>query len=137
MTLDRAVVQGVIDTYLRAWETQDSELILEVFTESAVYHERVLQPPSIVGHAGIRRYWEEKVQRSQANIECELLSLYVDGTTAIAEWEATFDDREDGFRKRMLEVAILDFEGDRISHLREYWASERLEPLSGESGEWR
>jgi hypothetical protein len=42
----------------------------------------------------------------------------------IAEWEATFDDRVQGRRKRMREVAILEFDGNRIASLREYWASE-------------
>jgi hypothetical protein len=36
----------------------------------------------------------------QANITCRLLSLYLDGDTAIAEWEAEFDDLIQGVRKR-------------------------------------
>jgi ketosteroid isomerase-like protein len=57
----------------------------------------------------------------------ELLSLYVEGSTAVAEWEARFNDLVHGCRKLMREVAILEFEGDRIAHLREYWTSRRLE----------
>ncbi len=124
----RETVARVVATYLEAWETQDADLILEVFTEDAVYHERVLQVPTIVGHHGIRRYWVDKVQRSQARIEVELLALYLDGATAIAEWEATFDDLAEGVRKRMREVAFLEFEGERIAHLREYWSSEVVGP---------
>lgn len=58
-----------------------------------------------------------------------MLSLYLDGNTAIAEWEARFDDRADGVRKRMREVAILEFEGRLIASLREYWSSEVIGQL--------
>lgn len=63
---------------------------------------------------------------SQANIRCKLLSLYLDGTTAIAEWEAEFDDVARGVRKRMREIAVLEFEGHQIASLREYWSSTQM-----------
>jgi limonene-1,2-epoxide hydrolase len=123
MSLAKQDVRKLIDVYIRAWTTQDPDLILSVFTPSATYHERVLDEP-IRGHAGIRAYWQTKVVNEQASIQAELLNLYLDGTTAIAEWEARFDDLVKGHRKRMREVAILEFDGDRIASLREYWASE-------------
>lgn len=46
--------------------------------------------------------------------------------TAIAEWEAEFDDVEESVRKHMREIAVLTFEGHLISSLREYWASEEI-----------
>jgi ketosteroid isomerase-like protein len=125
MSLAKQDVRKLIDVYIRAWTTQDPDLILSVFTPSATYHERVLEEP-IRGHAGIREYWQTKVVNEQASIQAELLGLYLDGTTAIAEWEARFDDLVKGHRKRMREVAILEFDGDRIASLREYWASERV-----------
>ena len=118
-------VRAVIDTYLRAWTTQDPDLIVTIFTHDATYHERVLEAP-IRTRAGIWAYWQSKVVEGQANIEARLLNLYTatDGITVIAEWEAMFDDCVQGQRKRMREVAILEFEGERIASLREYWASE-------------
>jgi hypothetical protein len=62
----------------------------------------------------------------QANITCRLLSLYLDGDTAIAEWEAKFDDLVQGVRKRMREIALLVFEDRLIASLREYWASQTV-----------
>ena len=118
-------VAEVLRVYIKAWETQDPDLIVSIFTEDATYHERVLQDP-IPGRDGIRRYWETKVAGSQANITCRLLSLYLDGDTAIAEWLAEFDDKNQGVRKRMQEIAVLTFEDGLISSLREYWASEDL-----------
>jgi ketosteroid isomerase-like protein len=125
MSLAKEDVRKLIDIYLRAWTTQDPDLILSIFTPSASYHERVLEEP-IRDHAGIREYWQTKVVQEQANIRAELLRLYLDGTTAIAEWEARFDDLVKGQRKRMREVAILELDGDRIGSLREYWTSEQL-----------
>jgi hypothetical protein len=78
------------------------------------------------GRDGIRDDWQTKVVGGQANITCELLNLYLDDGTAIAEWQAEFDDTAQQVRKRMREVALLTFDGPLISSLREYWASEEL-----------
>jgi SnoaL-like domain len=125
MTLTRQHVREVLNTYIRAWETQDPGLIVTIFTPAATYHERVLGEP-IPDREAIRDYWRTKVVEAQANIKCELLSLYLDGDTAIAEWEAQFDDLAQGARKRMREIAVLEFDGPLIASLREYWASERI-----------
>jgi SnoaL-like domain len=123
--LTKQEVRDVIDIYIRAWVGQDPDLIVTIFTNAATYHERVLEAP-MRDREGIRAYWQAKVVESQDNIKCELLNLYLDGDTAIAEWEAEFDDLVQRARKRMREVAILVFEGRLISSLREYWASERI-----------
>lgn len=130
MGLTKQDVRDVVDVYIRAWVEQDPDLIGTVFTESATYHERVFEAP-IRGRVGIRAYWRAKVVESQANIKCVLLNLYLDGDTAVAEWEVEFDDRAERARKRMREVAILVFEGRQIASLREYWSSERIADLSG------
>ena len=123
--LTKQDVREVIDVYIRAWETQDPDLIVTIFTEAATYHERVMHDP-IPGREAIRAYWESKVVGAQANISCRLLNLYLDGDTAIAEWVAEFDDMAQGLRKRMREIAVLTFEGHLIASLREYWASEHI-----------
>jgi ketosteroid isomerase-like protein len=122
VALTKHDARRVVGTYLRAWIEQDADLIETIFTHTAIYHERVFDAP-IQGRHGIRAYWKAKVIEGQANIECELLNLYLDGDTAIAEWEAEFDDVAQRVRKRMREVAILVFEGGLITSLREYWSS--------------
>lgn len=128
MTLTKAAVHDVLRQYIRAWEEQAPDLVVTLFTPTATYHERVLESP-IETTEGIRQYWQSKVVESQANITCRLLNLYLDGDTAIAEWEAEFDHVDEGVRKRMREVAILEFEGLLIAGLREYWASETIAEL--------
>jgi hypothetical protein len=129
MELTRQDVQDVVDTYIRAWVEKDPDLIVTIFTDAATYHERVLEAP-IENQEGIHRYWQTKVVESQDRITCKLLSLFLDGNTAIVEWEAEFDDLAQNVRKRMREVAILVFEGKLIASLREYWSSEKLANLS-------
>jgi ketosteroid isomerase-like protein len=129
MGLTKQDVREVIGVYIKAWETQDADLILTIFTEGATYHERVMRDP-IPDRDSIGAYWTSKVVEAQANISCKLLSLYLDGNTAIAEWEAEFDDLAQGQRKRMREIAVLAFEGRRIASLREYWASETISALA-------
>jgi uncharacterized protein (TIGR02246 family) len=125
MTLTRQEAREVLDTYIRAWVSQDPDLIVTIFTEAATYHERVLGDP-IPGRNAIRDYWQSKVVESQANVEVQLLNVYLDGETVIAEWEAQFDDLAQGVRKRMREIAVLVFKGSLICSLREYWASEQV-----------
>jgi ketosteroid isomerase-like protein len=123
--LTKQDVRDVIAVYIKAWETQDPDLIVTIFTPAATYHERVMQNP-IPDREAIRAYWQSKVVGAQANISCRLVNLYLDGDTAIAEWEAEFDDMAQGVRKRMKEIAVLEFEGRQIASLREYWASESI-----------
>ncbi|MGW5519302.1 nuclear transport factor 2 family protein [Nocardia africana] len=118
--LSKDEVRGVIDVYIKAWETQDPDLIVTIFTPDATYAERVFEEPHR-GEDGIRAYWQSKVVGEQSNISCQLLNLYLDGNVATAEWEAEFDTPAG--RKRMREVAILEFRGGLISSLREYWSS--------------
>ena len=125
MALTKDDVREVIALYIKAWQDQDPDLICTIFTPDATYHERVMGPP-IPNREAIRRYWQEKVVQAQANITCLLVELYLDGDTAIAEWEAEFDDLAQGVRKHMKEIAVLEFEDGLISSLREYWASETV-----------
>jgi hypothetical protein len=129
VVLTKENVRDIVDVYIRAWVEQDADLIETIFTDTAMYHERVFEAP-IQDRHGIRAYWKAKVIESQANIKCELLNLYLDGNTAIVEWEAEFDDLVQKVRKRMREVAILVFEGRLVASLREYWSSEQVAPLS-------
>jgi hypothetical protein len=131
LRLTKQEVRDVVDVYIRAWVEQDPNLIVTIFTDTATYHERVLEAP-VRDRDGIRAYWQAKVVESQANIKCELLNLYLDGDTAIVEWEAQFDDMVEKVRKRMREVAILRFEGRQIASLREYWSSDRIPHLDTE-----
>jgi ketosteroid isomerase-like protein len=126
--LSQATLIAALDVYKRAWEQQDTALILTIFRPDAVYHERVLQEP-IRGHDGIAAYWHAKVVQGQGHIHFTLLQTYIAGATGIAEWEVSFDDVVQRQRKHMKEIAVLDFVDGKIASLREYWASEVIAEL--------
>ena len=123
--VDRKVVEEIIEKYKDAWEKQDPDAILEIFTEDAIYHERVLEKP-FIGHSEIRRYWKEKVVEGQEDIHFNLLALYIDGDTAIVEWEVNFFDKKEGVKKHMKEIAILEIKNNKIASFREYWTSKQI-----------
>ena len=60
MELATQDIRDVVNTYIRAWVEQDPALIVTIFTDTATYHERVLEEP-IRNREGIRAYWQEKV----------------------------------------------------------------------------
>jgi uncharacterized protein (TIGR02246 family) len=126
--LTHELAQSLIAKYKDAWEQQDPDAILEIFTPDAVYRERVLGEP-YRGHSQIKGYWQTRVVDGQANIQFKLMSLYIDKNTMIAEWDVVFDDRVQNLRKHMLEVAIMEVQGEKIESLREYWSSEILAHL--------
>jgi ketosteroid isomerase-like protein len=132
MEMTKQDVINTVDIYIQAWVEQDPDKIVTIFTDEATYHERVLDEP-IRGREGIREYWQTKVVESQGRITCRLLSTYLDGDTAIVEWEAEFDDIAQGTRKQMREIAVLVFEGRLIASLREYWSSKPIAGFTSES----
>ena len=72
LTMEHVV--RTLSVYITAWEQQDPDLIVTIFTERATYHERVLGD-AMAGREAIRAYWESKVVGSQANIRCRLLAI--------------------------------------------------------------
>ncbi len=127
--LSAETLEKVLETYGRAWTEQDPDLILTIFTPEATYQEYAFQD-AFLGHDEIRQYWVSKVVEDQSNIEFQLRNSYIDGDTAIAEWDASFDSVEESCRIQIREVAILEFEGERIASLREYWAWKKVEQVS-------
>ena len=111
----------LIELYGQAWMQRDAELILGVFTPEATYFDPA--EGEVRGHAGIKKYWEDKVIASQQDIQFKLLNVWVDSETVIAEWEAHFLDTKRQLNIAMTEVAIFGVDGDRFSSLREYYRS--------------
>ncbi len=118
-------VNNVLKVYRDAWVNQDPDKILTIFTKDAVYHERILQEP-FVGHEEIKRYWQSKVVEEQSDIKFKLLNIYIAGDVVTAEWDASFFNKKKNKRMHITEAAIMQFEGDKIKSLREYWHSEEV-----------
>ncbi len=123
MTKEQAVI--LIETYGKAWETKDPELIATIFTDSATYNDP--KEKENIGLEAIKEYWKYKVIGEQDDIKFNLRHVWVDGDTVIAEWHATFKDIKRNLLIDMDEVAIFTVEGDRFSSLREYYKTVKTE----------
>ena len=116
-------IKQVMKKYGKAWEKQDSNLILECFTKNGIYQESPLSKP-YKGHKEIKRFWD-KMSKDTSNIKFKLKKCYVskDGKTGFAEWECK--NVYKGKKHHMVGITILKMKKDKISYLNEYWNLER------------
>jgi len=117
--MNKEQAQKLLQTYGRAWMTQDPDLILTVFTPDATYRDP--SAPELNGHTAIRSYWTNKVVGEQKDISFKLLNVWVNDDTVIAEWKADFIDTKRNLKIDMTEVAILTVKDGKFSSLREYY----------------
>ena len=113
-------IKEVMKKYGKAWENQDTELILDCFTKKGIYQESPLAKP-YRGHKEIKKFWDNVVVKDTANITFRLGKCYVseDRKTGFAEWEC-----KNIYKKKknyMVGIMILKMKGDKIDYLNEYW----------------
>jgi ketosteroid isomerase-like protein len=124
-------IKNVMRKYGKAWEKQNSNLILECFTKSGIYQESPLAK-SYKGHKQIKRFWEDVVVKDTRDIKFKLGKCYVskDGKTGFAEWECRnihkWKRNKKWSKDRMAGIMILKMKGDKISYLNEYWNTKNL-----------
>ena len=118
--MDIQQIRRAMIKYGKAWETQDSKLILECFTEDGIYQESPLAKPHI-GHNEIKKFWETTMAETGKEIKFTLGECFVskDGKTGFAEWECK--NIHEGKRHHMIGIMILKMKGPKISYLNEYW----------------
>lgn len=117
--MTKEIALALLAIYGKAWETQDPELIITIFTDDATYNDP--KEPENIGRDAIKQYWITKVVGEQANIKFELKHVWIDGDTVIAEWHATFTDTKRNLFIDMMEVAIFTVKDEKFSALREYY----------------
>lgn len=114
----------LMETYQRAWETRNAELVVGLFTEDATYQENPFSPV-LAGPAAIRRYWEEATG-SQRDIRFRWQPVCRAENLHVVQWEAEFTRTASGQRVALRGVMLIELRGERIYHFREYW--HRREP---------
>lgn len=121
--MNKEKAKEMIETYGKAWETKDPDLIVSLFTDDATYDD----PRESLnrGVESIHRYWIQKVIGEQDSIKFYLRNLWIEGDTVIAEWDATFIDTKRNLHIEMTEVAIFGVRGDKFSSLREYYKTKK------------
>jgi ketosteroid isomerase-like protein len=117
-------IREVMNKYKKAWENQDSNLIIECFVKNGIYQESPLAKP-YKGHKEIKKFWNREVVNRTKNIQFKLKKCDIskDGKTGFAEWECT--NRYLGKKGHMVGIMLLKMKGNKISYLNEYWKTKR------------
>jgi len=123
LCMNKQEATKLLQIYGKAWETQDPELIITIFSRDATYHDP--KEPKNIGRNAIKQYWQTKVVGEQADIKFDLLHVWALSGTVIAEWHATLKDTKRNLRIDMTEVAIFTVKGKKFSSLREYYTSNK------------
>ncbi|MDH3232226.1 MAG: nuclear transport factor 2 family protein [Alphaproteobacteria bacterium] len=123
--LDPAMVTAWLDAYKEAWERQDGERIVDLFTETAQYVETPFDP-AMVGREAIARYWHEGAVSAQRDISFDSTLWAIAGNVAFAHWKAEFTRVPTGEHRRLDGVFCLTFEATadglpRCERLEEWW----------------
>ena len=117
--LTPAAVEAWLKDYKSAWETRDADKAAKLFTTDATYQEDPYQAP-FVGQTGVHDYWAG-VTKDQSNIKFSSEVLAVSGNTGIAHWHAEFDQVSTGNHAKLDGIFVLEFSGNSVSKLREWW----------------
>lgn len=123
-------VREWVEAYGRAWQEQDADAVVALFTEDAEYRSSPFREPGI-GSAGIRDYWT-RVTSTQEDADVRMGTPIVAGDRVVVEWWATM--RDEGEEITLPGCLLLRFAPDgRCATLREYWHVEpgRHEPHPG------
>jgi ketosteroid isomerase-like protein len=109
-----------LDAYGRAWESNDPDAVMQLFTEDARYYETPFDEP-FQGSEGVRSYWAGATG-SQRDISFSYEVLATLPHRGIARWSAEFTRLASGKRVNLDGVFVLDFAEDgRCRALREWW----------------
>jgi hypothetical protein len=99
-----------LDTYKRAWETQDADLFVTLFTPDCEYRDTPYKEP--VPGREFHRYWQALATRQKDNrIDFEILG-WASRNRAIVNWEATSTRRATGERREGNGIFMLTFAED-------------------------
>ncbi len=119
MPMDYATAGDLLETFRRAWQTFDGDLIVSLFTEDASYHADAFGPP-MVGHNAIRAYWNEGAETTR-EVDMTVERHWVSGDTVLCAFHAGFDETSTGARRRMAGFMTWEMADDgRIEGLREW-----------------
>lgn len=77
-----------LETYKKAWETLDAELMVSIFAEDALYFETPFHIP-ITGKASLFEYWSyAPMYQSQVNFHHEIIGIK--GMRGFCKWKISY-----------------------------------------------
>jgi SnoaL-like domain len=79
-------IASFMETYKRAWETSDENLLVSLFAGDGTYHNTPFAEQR--GHEAIRAYWQRTKLQSEIRLTYEVLHRHERG--GIAHWRTTY-----------------------------------------------
>jgi len=95
--VDTGDVENWLEFYGNAWVEGDAERIMDLFTSDAVYRETPYDAP-MEGRAAIGKYWQDGAGDGQENVRFDAQVWMVQGSIAVAGWQANFTRKPTGTR---------------------------------------
>ncbi len=117
--MDTQALSDWLAAYKRAWEMQDADLFVTLFTPDCEYRDTPYKEP--VPAPEFHAFWRALAKRQQDNrIDFEILG-HASGNRAVVNWEATSTRRASGERREGNGIFVLTFAEDgRCSDVREW-----------------
>lgn len=109
----------LVDTFAKGWSKPNLDLLLSVYTESAVFYETPFSEPA-VGIDAIRRYWAD-VPYHQSEISVTTGEVFVVGPWFSTEFKSVFRRRRNGEWVEAKGAIFCETDGERITEMRMYW----------------
>ncbi len=115
-------MQTAIDRYFKAWESQNADLLTEVFTHDALYSAQPFGAEEYKGLEEIKKYWFAKPVSIQIDPKPMVISRAFGESCCFIEWETTFTTPTH-MTKVVRGMMRLEFENGLVKELREHYAS--------------
>lgn len=116
-----------LDAYKQAWENQDADAFVKLFTTDCEYRSRPFTEP--VPGKELHAFWRALAKQQQDNhIDSEILGK-ASGNRAIVNWRASYTQRGTSERREGNGIFLLAFANDgRCSNL---WEWQHWRPVEG------
>ena len=125
-------IRSAIESYVRAYNEDDMDLLLSLFTEDCVWEDPVGQPPHL-GHDGLRKFWEF-AHTSGAKLSPQTERIVVCGTEGLLVFTMVVRMADgSGVDLRAVDRFVFNDEG-RIEHGQAYWDDDCMEIIEAGAG---
>lgn len=130
--------QDVLARYKRAWEKRQPELMMELYSDDAIYRPDPFVS-ELVGANDVRAHWNELIDQ-QAQVDFDAERVWVSGRTVLSSWHAAYTQRTDAERIRLRGFSTMELDaGGLIARQRDWPVSRSVgidsrhlpEPASG------
>ena len=117
-------LRNIMELYWEAWESQDPDKIIDLFTEDGTYQDKPFSEP-MNWHKEIKEYWIKYPLNDQKNIKFTLWKCWVHDWIWYAEWESNFDQVESWKHVKIKWIILITMNDWKIKDLWEYWHSQK------------